>query len=564
MHVIEEEDETYQDGASVVQRRSLVKAVSAKDITLANGEKVIRRSVSFSKKLEVPPKSPKLSPREKETPRSTNVLTALARKKRSITLSVSAPQISLPQDVRTHFRERSNSEPLHPNLVFKPLDEMWEDTLNNWNEMSLQKGVLSTLLYKRGVPVQRRGEIWKRLSKLIADTELLTCSQDDSDHSDDHKCIYKRLLDLKNTVHEPQITADITRTFPTEKSIYDPEFQKSLFNVLKAFSLYDEDVGYCQGLSFVAALLLMQVKEEQAFFMLIRLLKGHNLRSFYTQDMRGVRLRMFQMNKITQALFPRIHKHMEELGVSIAVVTTPWFMTAFGYQLPLDVALRVTDVLLLEGIPALFRIALAILVLCEQEIMDLGVDDVMDYFRSDLREKFQDPQELMDTANKVNVSLSQLEMLEVEFLQNESLEDKISSDFDSSMSEEEIVEKQNTLRFSQVLVDSHELKERLVRKNVEYDNLVKQFEQFKKKAEDEKIALVGRLGKLLDKVNVTEAENAYMTEKLVKAEVDLRQTKLQCTQLTNCNYALSQELYKLKRKTGGDIISIMKRSGGIS
>lgn len=44
------------------------------------------------------------------------------------------------------------------------------------------------------------------------------------------------------------------------KSIYLR--QQALFNVLCAYSLYDEDVGYCQGMSEVAALLLMFMNEE--------------------------------------------------------------------------------------------------------------------------------------------------------------------------------------------------------------------------------------------------------------------------------------------------------------
>lgn len=38
--------------------------------------------------------------------------------------------------------------------------------------------------------------------------------------------------------------------------------QVSLFNVLKAYSLYDKEVGYCQGMSDMAAFILMNVSEE--------------------------------------------------------------------------------------------------------------------------------------------------------------------------------------------------------------------------------------------------------------------------------------------------------------
>ena len=35
--------------------------------------------------------------------------------------------------------------------------------------------------------------------------------------------------------------------------------QLALFNILKAYSLVDSEVGYCQGLGFVAGILLMHV-----------------------------------------------------------------------------------------------------------------------------------------------------------------------------------------------------------------------------------------------------------------------------------------------------------------
>ena len=33
-----------------------------------------------------------------------------------------------------------------------------------------------------------------------------------------------------------------------------------LYKISKAYSIYDEEVGYCQGLSFIIAVLLLQVR----------------------------------------------------------------------------------------------------------------------------------------------------------------------------------------------------------------------------------------------------------------------------------------------------------------
>lgn len=44
--------------------------------------------------------------------------------------------------------------------------------------------------------------------------------------------------------------------------------QQSLFHVLAAYSVYNTEVGYCQGMSQLAALLLMYMNEEVCRFLL--------------------------------------------------------------------------------------------------------------------------------------------------------------------------------------------------------------------------------------------------------------------------------------------------------
>ena len=67
---------------------------------------------------------------------------------------------------------------------------------------------------------------------------------------------------LEPCIYVHSIRIDVTRTFP-EHAIFQPRGgagQVSLFNVLRAYSSLDDEVGYCQGMSFIAGLLLMQVR----------------------------------------------------------------------------------------------------------------------------------------------------------------------------------------------------------------------------------------------------------------------------------------------------------------
>lgn len=92
---------------------------------------------------------------------------------------------------------------------------------------------------------------------------------------------------------ESLIQRDVARTFPEHTFFADKEGsgRDALFNVLKAYALYDAELGYCQGMAFVAGLLLLHMPEEHAFSMLVRLLEDFGLRSMYLPGMDGLSLR---------------------------------------------------------------------------------------------------------------------------------------------------------------------------------------------------------------------------------------------------------------------------------
>lgn len=80
----------------------------------------------------------------------------------------------------------------------------------------------------------------------------------------------------ETSASELDIIRDISRTFPSHvffQQRHGPG-QRSLYNVLKAYSVFDRDVGYVQGMGFLAGLLLLYMSEEDAFWLLVALLKG--------------------------------------------------------------------------------------------------------------------------------------------------------------------------------------------------------------------------------------------------------------------------------------------------
>lgn len=95
---------------------------------------------------------------------------------------------------------------------------------------------------------------------------------------------------------------------------------------------YDQDVGYTQGLAFIVAALLLNMPEEEAFCVFIRLMYSYDLRSHFLPDMPGLQLRMYQFDRLLEELLPALHLHLVRAGVKSSMYASQWFMTMFSYR----------------------------------------------------------------------------------------------------------------------------------------------------------------------------------------------------------------------------------------
>ncbi|XP_027138462.1 TBC1 domain family member 1 isoform X2 [Larimichthys crocea] len=208
----------------------------------------------------------------------------------------------------------------------------------------------------QGVPRQHRGEIWKFLSEQYLLRQTVP-SRPPTNHTP-----YKELL-KQLTSQQHAILIDLGRTFPTH-----PYFQAqlgsgqlSLYNLLKAYSLLDPEVGYCQGLSFIAGVLLLHMGEEDAFNMLKFLMYDMGLRKQYRPDMIILQIQMYQLSRLLHDYHRDLYSHLEQQEIGPSLYATPWFLTAFASHFPLGFVARVFDMLFLQGSEVIFKVALSLL-----------------------------------------------------------------------------------------------------------------------------------------------------------------------------------------------------------
>jgi hypothetical protein len=105
------------------------------------------------------------------------------------------------------------------------------------------------LLRSGTIPPEMIGELWMKLSsaddllKKNAGVFDMLVSKGRCAPGDEEK-IVKGLSFLKERGFLKKQKTDIARTFPDVQS--NPRLQTNLFNVLKAYSVFDPDLGYCQ------------------------------------------------------------------------------------------------------------------------------------------------------------------------------------------------------------------------------------------------------------------------------------------------------------------------------
>lgn len=254
--------------------------------------------------------------------------------------------------------------------------------------------VTNTLLLKKlirkGIPPTLRAKIW-----LVASGAAKKRSTAPDSYFQD-LCLAGQGI---TSAAIKQIDHDLARTFPSHPWLDSSEGQASLRHVLVAYSLRDSHVGYCQGMNFVAGLLLLVMRrEEEAFWMLAVLLENVLFQDCYTNDLSGSHVEQRVFKDLLNKKCPRLAAHLELIGFDVSLVITEWFLCLFAKSLPSETTLRVWDVLFNEGAKVLFRIALALFKMKEEELLvTQQVFEVVSIFQAATRHLF-DPDALLKVA----------------------------------------------------------------------------------------------------------------------------------------------------------------------
>jgi len=254
--------------------------------------------------------------------------------------------------------------------------EGWTEVLEEWKRISTRPKNLTDLV-KKGIPDALRGEVWQLLAGCPPESNQELAST------------YASLLS-KECPDEVYVKRDIGRTFPAHDYFRETESvgQEALYRVLKAYAVYDEEVGYCQGFSFIAAALLLHMPEEQAFSVLVKIMSDYGLRFALKDGFETLYLRFYQLDRLIEDHLSDLWKHFSTQHIESHMYASQWFLTLFTAKFPLYVVFYILDIYLLEGTPVLFQVSLSLLQLSKDDLVKLDFEGILKYFRIQLPKNY--------------------------------------------------------------------------------------------------------------------------------------------------------------------------------
>ncbi|XP_030403652.1 TBC1 domain family member 10B isoform X3 [Gopherus evgoodei] len=226
----------------------------------------------------------------------------------------------------------------------------WLDMFSHWDKWLSRRFQKVKLRCRKGIPSSLRAKAWQLLSN---SKELLDQNPG-------------KFEELERQPGDPKwldvIEKDLHRQFPFHEmfAARGGHGQQDLYRILKAYTIYRPDEGYCQAQAPVAAVLLMHMPAEQAFWCLVQICEKY-LPGYYSAGLEAIQLDGEIFFALLRRASPMAYRHLKKYKIDPILYMTEWFMCIFSRTLPWASVLRVWDMFFCEGVKIVFRVGLVLL-----------------------------------------------------------------------------------------------------------------------------------------------------------------------------------------------------------
>ena len=310
-----------------------------------------------------------------------------------------------------HLKEMEYRKRLEKKLIKQQeLSKVWvKDLIPNWLKIKKDKKIKE--YFYMGLPPSVRGRIWmlclgnkfsitKEYYQIQVNTSLEILKKYQKQKEKRNKMRENNIKTNDNQINDVDangkeseideeenkdkeksiiiIELDIERTFPYLGLFKgNSPMAEDLREILRVFVISRPDIGYIQGLSFIAGILLLNMDKFKAFISLMNLILNPIMLPFYKMDNELIQQRLQLFKQVFYFNLPELCGYFDELGMLPENYFLTWNMTLFTHDVNLELANRIWDVFMIEGVKAIYSAAIVFLSHFEEKLMNMDFVEIM-------------------------------------------------------------------------------------------------------------------------------------------------------------------------------------------
>ena len=235
---------------------------------------------------------------------------------------------------------------------------------------------------------------------------------------------YQKILELANDLYLKdkkfkkicdEIGRDLHRTFSIEK-FKTGNGRLMLKNILTAVGFVRPEIGYCQGMNFIAGALVNLIdNEEKCFWIFLCFIDNINLNLLYLKNMPDFLIRVYQLKKLIEFYFPKLGIHLKRNQINIDIFFSKWLLTIFSNYFPFKVLYRVWDVFIIDKWKALFKFCMILLFFMKEKLMQMDLNLFSQYFRSNELLTYLSYEDIIKHYNDYKITNKKLKEMREDF-----------------------------------------------------------------------------------------------------------------------------------------------------
>ena len=277
-----------------------------------------------------------------------------------------------------------------------------------------------------------------------------------------------------------EIGRDLHRTF------YNEKFAKGngtlmLKNILTALAFVRPEIGYCQGMNFIAGALVNLIdNEEKCFWIFLTFIDNIQLNLLYLKNMPDFSIRVFQLKKFIELYFPKLYNHLRRNQINIDLFFSKWLLTIFSNYFPFDVLYKVWDLFIIDKWKSLFKFCMIILFFMKEDMMQMDLNKFCHYFQSNEILTSLTFEQMIKHYNDYKITNKKLEELREEFFmaQVESKLNNPETEWEDDQNEYVINYRKDLENYlNEIREPVQSLLKKMEKINKEYDNKLEKYDK---------------------------------------------------------------------------------------